>query len=656
MHSLVLTMALNQPCHPKYYCRDKPEEIFHRYKPTSGAAIVANPGWINTRIINAAKSGIQVECEIFVTNWRICFHLKAAGIEHVADMFYDEIIRIGADNNYSSSNYGVTIADSSNNFIILKPTRPHFVAVELYVAIALQIMGGNASLINQFGPKLRRIYTQTIKVPDDFASVKGDEYIAACLSLGFCFPINSYPYLNEATYADLFNEWMLEESDGYAPCSSSESKPNLQPTNPNKMSSNITEQSTSTQVNSEESNRSQLIRVFVPDLVAGCTHYKIYEWYMAVGDTFVEGEPLFSVRASNESFEINATCNGSISEILVEDFTFVKVNQTVAYVNIINSPFTESFSGSLVSTSDISSSLKTLDAVKSGFIPVASGEIPQFTPSLGIKPESFDSTGTLEGDFKYALSTAHVHFQSFFNDHHVVTVNGISDDIISFPCFDEGLYCSLVKEMHRYSLVEISNNHAELAKNNAGLGAMVGSFIGIISGNIFAPFLGHSYGKNLTDRGKPIEEFLPDPNLLFYQDDNSYLSWSRAQVNSPRLRRIIFNRQLSEDGKVYFRLLPAIVTADSVFPIQLFKVNDSTYFYRPLAAGIDRNQPNYDTIRIQKKYFHLRGEGTIEKTDFEIDVYGNDVEPNEKIRLYRFTGQSLDYFYADFKIHPGSIF
>lgn len=304
-----------------------------------------------------------------------------------------------------------------------------------------------------------------------------------------------------------------------------------------------------------------------------------------------------------------------------------------------------------------SASLKgTADSLKQGSISATAGTVPKFIPSLGIKPESFDSTGTLEGDFKYALSTAHVHFQSFFNDHHVVTVNGISDDIISFPCFDEGLYCSLVKEMHRYSLVEISNNHAELAKNNAGLGAIVGSFIGIISGNIFAPFLGHSYGKNLTDRGKPIEEFLPDPNLLFYQDDNSYLSWSRAQVNSPRLRRIIFNRQLSEDGKVYFRLIPAIVTADSVLPVQLFKVNDSTYFYRPLAAGIDRNQPNYDTIRIQKKYFHLRGEGTIEKMDFEIDVYGNDVEPNEKIRLHRFSGQSLDYFYADFKILPGSIF
>jgi hypothetical protein len=548
-------MALNQPWHLKYYCRDEPEEIFHRYKPMSGAAIPANPGWINSGIINAAKSGIQVECEIFVTNWRIYFHLKAAGIEHVVDMFYDEIIRIGVDNNYSSSDYGVTIADTSNNYIILKPTRPHFVAVELYAAIALQIIIGNAALLNQFGPKLRRIRTLTIKVPDDFASVKGDEYIKNWLSLGFCFPINCKPYLNEATYTDLDNQG-----------SSSESKPSLQSANPNKTLSNMTEQST-------------------------------------------------TATKTPQSYSDNNK--------------LVSASKTVA---------------------------STTDSLKQGSIRATAGAVPKFIPSLGIKPKGFESTGTPEGDLKYSLSKAHVHFQSFFNDLHVVTANGISDDIISLPCFDEGLYCSLVKEMHRYSLTEISNNHAELAKNNAGLGAMVGSFIGIISGNIFAPFLGHSYGKNLTDRGKPIEEFLPDPNLLFYQDDNSYLSWSRAQVNSPRLRRIIFNRQLSEDGKVHFRLMPAIVTADSVFPIQLFKVNDSTYFYRPLAAGVDRNQPNYDTIRIQKKYFHLRGEGAIEKTDFEIDVYGNDVEPNEKIRLHRFTGQSLDYFYADFKIHPGSIF
>lgn len=383
------------------------------------------------------------------------------------------------------------------------------------------------------------------------------------------------------------------------------------------------------------------------------------KWLVGDQEYVVQNQPIVEIDKypGEESVHIRvkAICSGYLFH-KKQDQSSVTTGEKLATINFHQLPSTSISITKDSSNSKLASAASTADSLKQGSISATAGTVPKFIPSLGIKPESFDSTGTLEGDLKYALSTAHVHFQSFFNDHHVVTANGISDDIISLPCFDEGLYCSLVKEMHRYSLTEISNNHAELAKNNAGLGAMVGSFIGIISGNIFAPFLGHSYGKNLTDRGKPIEDFLPDPNLLFYQDDNSYLSWSRAQVNSPRLRRIIFNRQLSEDGKVYFRLMPAIVTVDSVFPVQLFKVNDSTYFYRPLAAGIDRNQPNYDTIRIQRKYFHLRGEGTIEKTDFEIDVYGNDVEPNEKIRLYRFTGQSLDYFYADFKIHPGSIF
>ncbi|WP_461557543.1 hypothetical protein, partial [Synechococcus sp.] len=150
-------MNLNQAPHPKYYCRDKPEEIYHRYKPSSGAAIVNDSTWIDSRIINAANSGIQVDCEVFITSWRICFHLTASGIEHVVDMFYDEIRIIAATGNYFSSDYGVKIADTSNNFIILKPTRPHFVAVELYVAIAFQIMNGNAGLLNKFGPILRQL-------------------------------------------------------------------------------------------------------------------------------------------------------------------------------------------------------------------------------------------------------------------------------------------------------------------------------------------------------------------------------------------------------------------------------------------------------------------------------------------------------------------
>lgn len=532
----------------KYFNAERDEEILHTYVPTSGAKIFGDTREIDARILNAIKSGCHLNCTVRITTWRIVFALNAHEFDQVLELHYNDLAGINVDIGWLSLGYGTTIQKKNGYSIYLKATRPQFVAVELWIEIARAIVINFACAMDMTSGMtlIRQLDAATVRVPDDFISCKGSDYVSSLLSMGYCLPENSKPYID----ANVANQF--------------------------------------------------------------------------VQDVYSQLEAEYS----------QANANTAIAPVNSQELKHS--------VDLDKGPLVAQKS--------------TSDSLKQGSISATAGTVPKFIPSLAIQPKGFDSTGTPEGDLKYALSKANVHLQSFFNDHNVVTANGISDDIISLPCFDEGLYCSLVREMHRYSLVEITDNHVELAKKNAGLGAMVGSFIGIMTGNMFAPFLGHAYGKNLTDRGKPIEEFLPDPNLLFYQDDNSYLSWSRAQVNSPRLRRIIFNRQLSEDGKVYFRLIPAIVTADSVLPVQLFKVNDSTYFYRPLAAGIDRNQPNYDTIRIQKKYFHLRGEGMTEKIDFEIDIYGNDVEPNEKIRLHRFTGQSLDYFYADFKILPGSIF
>jgi hypothetical protein len=111
--------------------------------------------------------------------------------------------------------------------------------------------------------------------------------------------------------------------------------------------------------------------------------------------------------------------------------------------------------------------------------------------------------------------------------------------VIGLSYFDEGFYCALVRKIHRYSLAEIVDNKTDLANKNAGLRTMVGSLLGLIFGNIFAPFLGHSYGKNISNRGSRVEEFLPDLKLLFCQDENSYLCWSKSQVISPRLRHLI---------------------------------------------------------------------------------------------------------------------
>ena len=301
----------------------------------------------------------------------------------------------------------------------------------------------------------------------------------------------------------------------------------------------------------------------------------------------------------------------------------------------------------------------TADLVSSGGIQVSPGEIPIFMPSLAELPATTNRMDTLEDELHWAIHNSPNYFQSFYNDLCPISSKGINDDVISGNCFDEGLYCALVKEMHRYTIAEVAANQDDIAKSNAGLGAMVGSFLGLITGNIFAPFLGHTYGKNMTDRSRRIEEFLPDPVLLFNQDPNSFLSWSRGQVSSPRLRRMILDRQVDSENRVYFRLLPAIVTADSVYPIQLFKLLPSTYFYRPLAAGIGddsgRKQPNYDAIKIQRKYFHIRAEGEVTPTDISLKVFGRDIEDYD-VKLYRYVGHSLDYFYADFKIQPGSVF
>jgi len=476
----------------------------------------------------------------------------ASGIEQFVDIFYDEICIIGADGDYFSSDYGIKIADISNNFIILKPTRPHFVAVELYLHIAVQIMIGNAGLLNIFGPKLSRISTNTIKVPNDFASVMGDKYIKIHLSVGFCFPINESPYLNESTYTYGLKQFKLGGADANIQSSSSVSKNSLQSTNP---------------------------------------------------------------------------------------------------IKVLSSP---SESGSLVSTADISSSLKTLDAVKSGTIPVASGEIPQFSPSLAAVPAGFPSTGTNESDLLYAIANPLVGLQSFFGDLNVLSIAGINDDMINLPCFDEDVYCKLVIEMHRYTLAQVIDQKDELARQNANLGTVVGGLLSVFTLNPLAMFFGRNVGHSISDKGKRVDEFLPNPQLLFYQDENSYLSWNRAQVSSSRLRRLIIARQVKDDGMVYFRLIPAMVTPHQILPMQLFCFNSDLYFYRPFSAGIEPRQTNYNAERIQRLYTHSRlGQST--RSEIELHIFGRVID-TYPYKLDRFVSQRLDYFYADFETQPGSVF
>ena len=298
----------------------------------------------------------------------------------------------------------------------------------------------------------------------------------------------------------------------------------------------------------------------------------------------------------------------------------------------------------------------TIHEAKKALVPVVFGSIPLFKPSIANIPIGFPAKDNVFEDLRFAVKNPEISIQSFFNDTNILSVDGINDDVLSIPCFDEGIYCALVKEMHKYSLAEIADKKEELAKEKAGLGAMVGGLLGVFTMNPFAPFLGHSYGKSMADWGKRVEEFLPDPNLLFYEDPNSFLSWSRGQVGTVKLRRLMFVRRQSLGGNVYFRVLPAIVTADSVFPVQLFKLSDSCYFYRPFSAGIERDQPHYDSIKIQKRYYHFRSQGQSSRTELSLNIIGRDVDIDQAEFVYKFSSGTFEYYYVDFMIQPGMVF
>jgi len=498
----------------------------------------------------------------------------------------------------------------------------------------------------------------TLLTPDDYYSMRG-EFIDELVKFGFSFPINSCPCIDARILFSIAEEYGLNHQSSL-PTQPSESRKTdidclagISFLNSNDIDTDLRQFSQNVTFDSKD--RSSVVSL--PSIIVG-TDYLLERWFVESGDVVESGQIVCTAYcASTSNLEVLSAQEKGVIEIIASEKSSISPGQTVARItrssDIVKSP---TQSRALSSSAPNAS---TVDVLKAGKLDITPGTIPVFAPSLAAIPRTFRSTGSVESDLEHAIASSPEYFQSFYNDRCPVTPGGVDDDVISAHGFDEGLYCALVREVHRYSQAQIMANQDEIAKNNAGLGAMVGSFLGLITGNIFAPFLGHTYGKNMTDRSKTIEEFLPDPNLLFNQDPNSFMSWSRGQVSAPRLRRLIFDRQTNEYNEVFFRLVPAIVTADSVYPIQLFKLDSSTYFYRPFSAGIGdtegRNQPNYDPIKVQRKYFHIRTEGITKPLEIFLKVYGRDIE-DHSVRLHRFTGQSLDYIYVDFKIQPGCVF
>ena len=371
--------------------------------------------------------------------------------------------------------------------------------------------------------------------------------------------------------------------------------------------------------------------VYVPQLSFGGGPYRISKWLASNESNVSKNDPVVEIWCNSRQ-AITCICAMAGGK-LIQDLqagAVVTVGQRLGVIyplaNSVSSIVEQLSSSSITPAS--SSPASTQGAVRSGALSPQSGTIPTFIPSTASVPAGFAPSESHENELAYAIENPYIGLQSFFNDLDVLNNGVVNDDVVRRPAFDEAIYCALVKEMHRFSLAEISDNRERLASDNAGLGTLV---------------------------GRRVEEFLPDPTLLFYQDENSFLSWTRAQVNRPRLRRLIFDRQIKDSGEVFYRIIPAIVTPDSVFPVQLFKIDPSTYFYRPVAAGIKREQRNYDAIRIQNKYCHFLGLGAKEKSSLELVVQGRDIEPRKE-PIWKDSGPGSTYFYIDFQTPPSYVF
>ena len=291
---------------------------------------------------------------------------------------------------------------------------------------------------------------------------------------------------------------------------------------------------------------------------------------------------------------------------------------------------------------------------------VASDGMPSFQPSEAVKPTKFHHrTDDLMQDIIDCLAKPSC-IQSFFSDLSLAfggqsDTIAIRDEILHVPPFDESLYCELVIESHRFSLAELYDKHQEEMKKRSDKWFKYGIFASIVTFNPMLPFFLGNQARMSSDRGKKLEEIIPNPNLLFRQDQHSFLSMVKAGASMPRMRRLIINPVLS-DSLLYLQVLPAVITQDSVIPMQVFKYSDN-YFVRPICAGINHQQDHYNARKLHRLYSHLRADGGYVDTGMRINVQGQDIE-QQKYKLYKFScdTRELEYYYIDYATEPWHIF
>ncbi len=371
------------------------------------------------------------------------------------------------------------------------------------------------------------------------------------------------------------------------------------------------------------------------------------------------------------------------------------LNNELWFTDMFNFSFRERFLKNIYSldeeevTNNSNNKEAKVEIIKSGEIEVVNADIQEtqkrnstlddlykndnqnklkFIPSEAKIPIGFKSFGDKIKDLEFALQNPSISFRSFLIDCEYIKDGNWIEETLYCKAFDEGLYCQLIREYHRYSIAELNSMKAEEMKKAERKGAGIGGLFGLLTGGLMAPItaaMGANVGKmisNNVDERKPLKDFLPEPGLVFLKDQGSYLSLKKTYAGANTKRRICLKQNSLNNENIYFDLIPMIVFDNWVTPAQIFKL-ENDYYFRPISANYDINNEfnlQYNPIKYRRSYsYDPRPQKDIEKLaniKVKTRIVGETIEKTPTIfHAWLRDDESFQHFYFDYST-DGTIF
>ena len=142
-------------------------------------------------------------------------------------------------------------------------------------------------------------------------------------------------------------------------------------------------------------------------------------------------------------------------------------------------------------------------------------------------------------------------------------------------------------------------------KNAEQKGLRWGALFGLLISAPMAPFAAIA-GSNLAKMNassakvnSSLQDFLPDPMLLFHRDEGSFLKLRQSYIGVGSKRRVCLRQVFKENGKTYFDVFPMIMFERLATPGQIFKWEDN-YFMRPISASFDSIDDQAENFLLEK--------------------------------------------------------